>query len=98
MSFYAGITKDWVCTRAKRVNYPNKPYSFEVIEIELLDILSNNSIFGNQCTNFIKDKGFSIDTAKILQNVEKSYNKGKLLLEESNKSDAWDAYTKMPLM
>lgn len=96
MLFYAGITKDWVCTRAKRVNYPTIP--FEVIEIELLDILSNNSIFGNQCTNFIKDKGFSIDTAKILQNVEKSYDKGKLLLEESKKSDAWDAYTTMLLM
>ncbi|MEE0972537.1 MAG: hypothetical protein U0L34_00195 [Paludibacteraceae bacterium] len=75
----------------KDYSTPNKPYTFEVIEIELLDILSNNSIFGNQCTNFIKDKGFSIDTAKILQNVEKSYDKGKFLLEESKKSDAWDA-------
>lgn len=98
MLFYAGITKDWVCNRAQRVKHLNKLYLFEVIKIELLDILSNNSIFGNQCTNFIKDKGFSIDTAKILQNVEKSYDKGKLLLEESKKSDAWDAYTTMLLM
>ena len=73
----------------KDYSTPNKPYTFEVIKIELLDNLSNNSIFGNQCTNFIIDKGFSIDTANLLQNIEKSYNKGKFLLEESKKSDAW---------
>ncbi len=73
----------------KDYSIPNKPYTFEVIKIELLDILSNNSVFGNQCTNFINDKGFSIDIANILQNVEKSYDKGKFLLEESKKSDGW---------
>ncbi len=65
--------------------------TFEVIEIELLDNLSNNSIFGNQRTNFTYSKGFSIGTANILKDVEKSYDKGKFLLEESKKSDAWDA-------
>ena len=88
MLFYAGITKDWVCTRAKRVNYPNKPYSFEVIKIELLDE-SNSSIMAPNHPN--SQRGLIIRVAKILQNVEKSYDKGKLLLEESKKSDAWDA-------
>ena len=36
-------------------------------------------------------RGLIIRVAKILQNVEKSYDKGKFLIEESKKSDAWDA-------
>jgi hypothetical protein len=63
----------------------NKAYSFEVIKIELLDNKSNSPISGSQCTNFIYNKGFSIDVANILQNVEKSYDKGKFLLEETKK-------------
>ena len=52
----------------------NKPYTFEVIKIELLNItLLNSSNLGSQRTNFISDKGFSIDVANILQNVEKSH-------------------------
>ena len=39
-----------------------------------------------------------LSVADILHNVEKSYDKGKFLLEESKKSDAWDAYTTMLLM
>jgi hypothetical protein len=65
----------------------NIPYTFEVIKIELLNItLLNSSNLGSQRTNFISDKGFSIDVANILQNIEKSYDKGKFLLEESEKS------------
>ena len=61
----------------------NIPYTFEAIKIELLNItLLNSSNFGSQRTNFISDKGFSIDTTNILQNVEKSYDKRKFLLEE----------------
>ena len=52
----------------------NIPYTFEVIKIELLNnTLLNSSNFGSQCTNFIYDKGFSIDAANILQNIEKSH-------------------------
>jgi hypothetical protein len=52
----------------------NIPYTFEVIKIELLNnTLLNSSNFGSQRTNFIYDKGFSIDTANILQNIEKSH-------------------------
>ena len=68
-----------------RTHEPCVP-TFEVIEIELLDNLSNNSIFGNQRTNFTYSKGFSIGTANILKDVEKSYDKGKFLLEESKKT------------
>jgi hypothetical protein len=49
---------------------------------------SNSTIYDSQRTNFTHSKGFSIGTAKLLQNVEKSYDKGKFLLEESKKSDA----------
>ena len=74
----------------KDYSIPNKPYSFEVIKIVLLDE-SNSTIYDSQRTNFTHSKGFSIGTAKLLHNVEKSYDKGKFLLEESKKSDAWDA-------
>ena len=72
-----------------RNNY-NKPYTFEVIKIELLDSeISNNSNLVPSGPN--SQGGLSTRVANILQNVEKSYDKGKFLLEESKKSDGWDA-------
>jgi len=79
-----------VCIRAQRVKHPNKPYSFEVIKIELLDFIESNSSIST-ANDPNSQGGLIINTANILQNVEKSYDKGKLLLEESKKSDAWDA-------
>jgi hypothetical protein len=73
----------------KQTNYQNKPYSFEVIKIELLDLSSNSSILDVKVADSNETDLLSV--ANILQNVEKSYDKGKLLLEESKKSDAWDA-------
>lgn len=71
-------------------NYPNKPYTFEVIKIELFDYNeSNSSISTPNHPN--SHGGLIIRVAKILQNVEKSYDKGKLLLEESKKTDGWEA-------
>ena len=64
------------------------PYSFEGIKIELFD-KSNSSMSTPNHPN--SQGGLIIRVANILQNVEKSYDKGKLLLEESKKSDAWDA-------
>ena len=72
----------------KQTNYQNKPYSFEVIKIELLDE-SNSSILDVKVADSNETDLLSV--ANILHNVEKSYDKGKLLLEESKKSDAWDA-------
>ena len=64
--------------------------SFEVIKIELLDSeISNNSILDMRVADY--NKSSQVALAKILQNVEKSYDKGKFLLEESKKSEGWDA-------
>ena len=70
-----------------RVKHLNKLYSFEVIKIELFD-KSNSSMPTPNHPN--SQRGLIIRVANILQNVEKSYDKGKLLLEESKKSDAWN--------
>ena len=67
----------------KQNNLHNKPYTFEVIKIELLDE-SNSSNFGTKVADSIETDQLS--ATKILQNVEKSYDKGKFLLEESEKS------------
>ena len=64
----------------KQINVHNKPYSFEVIRIELLDE-SNSSIPGIKVADSTETDQLSV--AKLLQNVEKSYDKGKFLLEES---------------
>ena len=79
----------------RNMEFPNKPHSFEVIKIELLD-KSNSSILDVKVADSNETDLLSV--ANILQNVEKSYDKGKFLLEESKKSDAWDAYTTMLLM
>ena len=66
----------------REVKKLNKPYSFEVIKIELLDFIeSNSSISIANGPN--SQGGLSINVAKLLQNIEKSYDKGKFLLDES---------------
>ena len=64
----------------KQTNYQNKPYSFEVIKIVLLDE-SNSTILGTKVADS-KESG-QLSATKLLQNIEKSYDKGKFLLEES---------------
>ena len=61
----------------------NKPYTFEVIKIELLDLSSNSPISTASGPNSLG--GLSTNVANILQNIEKSYDKGKFLLEETKK-------------
>ena len=58
----------------------NKPYTFEVIKIVLLDE-SNSTILGTKVAD--STKSGQLSATKLLQNVEKSYDKGKFLLEES---------------
>ena len=58
----------------------NKLYSYEVIKIELLDE-SNSSILGAKVAVPFETSQLSV--AKLLQNIEKSYDKGKFLLDES---------------
>lgn len=89
--FYGAITINDKIYRVKttikeyrNIHYYTKPYSFEVIKIELFDNLSNSPISVANHPNSLG--GLIINTTKILQNVEKSYDKGKFLLEESEKS------------
>ena len=70
----------------RNMEFPNKPHSFEVIKIELLDE-SNSSILTANHPN--SQGGLITSTANILQNVEKSYDKGKFLLEESKKDEEY---------
>ena len=58
----------------------NRPHSYEVTKIELLDGLSNSP------RREMVGSNPSISAAKLLNNVEKSYDFGKNLLEESKKS------------
>ena len=60
--------------------FHNKPYSFEVIKIVLLDE-SNSTILDAKVADS-KESG-QLSVAKLLQNIEKSYDKGKFLLDES---------------
>ena len=62
----------------------NKPYSFEVIKIVLLDE-SNSTILGTKVAD--SNESSQLSATNLLQNVEKSYDKGKFLLEESKKDE-----------
>ena len=86
--FYGAVFYDEKLYRIKTtiyeyrdINRSNKPYTFEIIKIELFDYESNSSISTPNSPN--SQGGLSIRVAKLLQNVEKSYDKGKFLLEES---------------
>ena len=67
----------------RNTDFYNNPYSFEVIKIELLDFTSNSPISTASHPN--SQRGLITNIANILQNVEKSYDKGKFLLEETKK-------------
>lgn len=56
-----------------------KPYTYEVTKIELLDGSSQEGTSSSDASSN------SISGAKLLKGVEKSYDKGKLLLDESKK-------------
>lgn len=74
----------------RNVNFSVKPYSFEVIKIMLLDESNSIILIANHPNS---QGGLIINTANILQNVEKSYDKGKFLIEETKKyEDNIDEY------
>jgi hypothetical protein len=56
-----------------------KPYSYEVTKIQLLSGCSQN---GTSCSNALNN---SISGAKLLENVEKSYDEGVKILQASKK-------------
>lgn len=85
--FYGAIELEYKLYRTKitileykQPDFKNKSYSFEVTKIELLDE-SNNSILDLKVA--VQNVTSQLSVAKLLQNVEKSYDKGKFLLEES---------------
>ena len=84
ISFFSKIYSVKTTIYEFRDTTPNKPYTFEVIKIELFDE-SNSSILTANDPNSLG--GLTINTANLLQNVEKSYDKGKFLLEESKKDE-----------
>ena len=67
----------------KDSNTANTPHSYEVTKIELIEdstVTPNDGI-----DNPLNRSVSSISAAKLLKGVEKSYDKGKLLLDESKK-------------
>ncbi len=63
-------------------NTPAKPYSYEVTKIELLNDSMGNTEGTAQQLNRSNN---SISAANLLQGVEKSYEKGKYLLDDHSK-------------
>ena len=86
--FVGAITVDGQMYRVKTTmleyldkNRENRQYAYDVAKIEVLDESPNTTNGLNEAAN-----GRS-SLANILKNVEKSYDSGKLLLEESAKED-----------
>jgi hypothetical protein len=87
--FYGAVFYDEKLYRIKTtiyeyrdINRSNKPYTFEVIKIELFDYEANSSISTPNSPN--SQGGLSIRIAKLLQNVEKSYDKGTFCWNNHN--------------
>ena len=83
--FYGAVFYDEKLYRIKTtiyeyrdINRSNKPYTFEVIKIELFDYESNSSISTPNSPN--SQGGLSIRAAKILQNIENHTIKGNFCL------------------
>lgn len=86
--FYGAVEIDGDIYRAKSTVKENrdknttlKPYAYEVTNIELLDSTFDNT--ENGTPEHLGQSNNSISATKLLQNVEKSYDLGKKVLEES---------------
>ena len=65
----------------------SRPHSYEVAKIELLDDNAQNRQPTNmEANNGAESNNNSISVAKLIKNVEKSYDKGKKLLDASEKT------------
>ena len=93
---YGAITIDGRTYRVKttvkeiKENTEGKAYAYEVTSIELLEehkeLAISNSAKSNNSNGSKRAKGY-VHVAKLLQNVEKSYDLGKKLLDESKLAD-----------
>ena len=86
--FYGAVEIDGQVYRAKSTvkefkdkNTSLKPYSYEITKIELLAPATDNAKDGT--TSHLRTPSNSIDATKLLQNVEKSYDEGVKVLDES---------------
>lgn len=71
------------------VNSVNRPHSYEVTKIEILDApMTDPAKDGRTQSTMAMTPRTSISATKLLQGVEKSYDKGKKLLDESAKDVA----------
>ena len=82
--FYGAIKIDGIIYRVKTTikevrDKKITPYNYQVTELELL-------ISGSESSDALSNSNF-VDVAKLLQGVEKSYDSGKKLLDESKKND-----------
>lgn len=92
--FYGAISLDGKIFRVKTTieefsnkAFPNSAHSYEVTEIEAFIEGPMNTSNNGALTSASSREGI-LGTAKLLQGVEKSYDPGKKLLEESVKADA----------
>ena len=86
--FYGAVEIEGQVYRAKSTvkefkdkNTSLKPYSYEITKIELLAPATDNATDGT--TSHLRTPSNSIDATKLLQNVEKSYDEGVKVLDES---------------
>lgn len=91
--FYGAISLDGKIFRVKTTieefsnkAFPNSAHSYEVTEIEAFIEEPTNTSNNGALTSTSSREGI-LGTAKLLQGVEKSYDPGKKLLEESRKAD-----------
>jgi len=78
-AFTAGAYDKEAVKRNNCENKKSKAYSYEITEIELLEGTHGDDNNGE----LPRSGNNSISTAKILKKIEKSYDKGKKLLDES---------------
>ncbi len=65
----------------------SRPHRYEVAKIELLDDNAQNRQPTNmEANNGAESNNNSISVAKLIKNVEKSYDKGKKILDASEKT------------
>lgn len=90
--FYGAVEIEGVVYRTKTTvkeyrdkNTHLKPYTYEVTKIELLAPATDN--VKDNTTNHPRTPSNSINATKLLQKVEKSYDKGVKVLEESISSE-----------
>ena len=89
--FYGAVEIEGVVYRTKTIvkeyrdkNTALKPYAYEVTKIELLPYSTTDAT--NAHSRLLNIDNNSISATKLLQNVEKSYDLGKKVLEESVKN------------